>query len=292
MIGAQQSGISRRAILRLAAAAPLAGGAFLLRASEPRITVPPYNTLTDQEEIEFGRKAAAAFDAKLPLLGIGPLDEYVNLMVVKLGRASQRPNMDYQAKVVNVAEVNAFSILGGHMYVNRGLLQFAQSEAELAAVLGHEIGHVAGHHSANKIMLNVRARQLYEVVKKNVLLQNAVIRQVIDKLGGPLAILAMMKYDRDQEFQADMLGFYEMVRCNWNPNGFVQFFDRIRSASGNPDLVRRLLSDHPAPADRAARIREEMRTVRLPARMVENTLSFRAMKLGLSALPPIPAEKK
>src|SRR5690349_21351342 len=216
MIAAPYPTISRRALLRLSAALPLASGFSLLQAKEPQVTVPSYNTLTDEEEISFGRKVAAEFDAKLPLLGNRILDEYVNSMVAKLGRASQRPNMDYQAKVINTAEVNAFSILGGHMYVYRGLLHFIESEAELAAVLGHEIGHVAGHHSANKIMFNVRAKQLYEVVKKNVLLQNQVIRQVIEKLGGPVAILAMMKYQRDYEFQADMLGFYEVLRCSWN----------------------------------------------------------------------------
>ena len=285
------SSFSRRAFLRLSAAFPFAGGAALLQAKEPQIIIPSYNTLTDEEEIAFGRKVAAEFDAKLPLLGNRFLDEYVNGMVAKLGRASQRPNMDYQAKVINTADVNAFSILGGHMYVYRGLLQFIQSEAELAAVLGHEIGHVAGHHSANKIMFNVRAKQLYEVVKKNVLLQNQVIRQVIEKLGGPLAILAMMKYQRDYEFQADMLGFYEVLRCNWNPDGFTEFFDKIAKMTGDSDALRKLLSDHPEPVDRAARIRQEMAAIRLPARMTETSLSFKTMKLGLSALPPLPAKK-
>lgn len=283
--------LSRRVFLRLSAALPLAGAASLLHAKEPQVTIPAYNTLTDEEEIAFGRKVAAEFDAKLPLLGNRILDDYVNTMVAKLGRASQRPNMDYQAKIINTAEVNAFSILGGHMYVYRGLLHFIESEAELAAVLGHEIGHVAGHHSANKIMLNVRAKQLYEVVKKNVLLQNEVIRQVIEKLGGPLAILAMMKYQRDYEFQADMLGFYEVLRCNWNPDGFTEFFDRIRKMTGDPDVLRKLLSDHPPPADRAARIRQEMTEVRMPARMTENSLSFKAMKLALATLPPLPAKR-
>jgi len=292
MTGAGHPTISRRALLRLSAVLPLAGGASLLQAKEPQITVPSFNTLTDEEEISFGRKVAAEFDAKLPLLGNRLLDDYVNNMVAKLGRASQRPNMDYVAKVVNTAEVNAFSILGGHMYVYRGLLHFIQSEAELAAVLGHEIGHVVGHHSANKIMLNVRAKQLYDVVKKNVLLQNEVIRQVIEKLGGPLAILAMMKYQREAEFEADMLGFYEELRCNWNPDGFIEFFDRIGKMTGNPDMLRKLLSDHPPPADRAARIRHEMTEVQMPARLVETSLSFKAMKLGLSALPPLPPEKK
>src|SRR5260370_965362 len=174
----RQFGLSRRSLLRIAATLPVAGGAALLRASEPDIKVPSYNDLTDQEEIEFGRKVGAEIESKVPILNVGPLEEYVNEIVIKLGRASKRPNMDYKAKVINTMQINAFSILGGHMYVYRGLLQFAQNEAELAAVLGHEVGHVAGHHSATKLATQVQAKKLWEQVKHNVLLQNPVIKQI------------------------------------------------------------------------------------------------------------------
>lgn len=279
--------VSRRALLRLAATLPAAGNA-LLHATEPRVTVPSYNTLSDEEEVAFGRKVAVQMESGMPLLRVGPIEDYVDTMVAKLGRASQRPNMDYSARVVNTPVVNAKSILGGHTYVYRGLLQFVHSEAELASVLAHEVGHVAGHHSANNIMMEVRARQLYEIVKKNVRLENNVIAQVIQKLGGPLAVLALMRYQRGEEFQADMLGFYEMVRCNWNPDGMVVLFEHLRKLEGQPDVIKAMLSDHPPAGDRAARIRGEMRTVRLPQRMVADSLSFRAMKAGLAVLPPPP----
>lgn len=283
--------ISRRSLLRLAAALPLAGGFAALEAAEPRITVPPYNTLTDQEEIAFGRKVAVMMEKQMPMLNIGLIDDYVDNMVKKLGRASQRPNMDYSAKVVNTRVVNAKSILGGHTYVYRGLLQFIDSEAELAAVLGHEVGHVVGHHSADNIMLQVQARKLYELVKNNVLLQNNIIQQVIEKLGGPLAVLAMMRYQRSQEFEADMLGFYEMLRCNWDPNMMVHLFQHLETLEGKPTFMKAVLSDHPPSGERAARIRAEMQTVRIPSRVVDNSFEFRAMKLALSALPPPPKEE-
>ncbi len=290
MISRQTRAISRRELLRLAAALPIAGGAAMLQASEPRVTVPVYNKLSDEEEIEFGRKVAAQMDRspRLPLLGFGPIDGYVNNMVQRLGRASQRPNMDYVAKVVNTPSVNAKSILGGHTYVYRGLLQFVQSESELAAVLAHEVGHVAGHHSANNIMIEVRAKQLYEIVKKNVRLQNNVIAQVIEKLGGPLAVLALMHYQRDEEFQADLLGFYEMIRCDWDPRGMVRLFEDFHKLEGQPTFMKAVFSDHPPSAERAARIRSEMATAPLPARMVNDSLAFKAMKAALALLPAPP----
>ncbi len=293
MLSRLTAAISRRELLRFAAALPLSGGPAMLRASEPRVMVPAYNKLSDEEEIEFGRKIAAQMDQspRLPLLGFGPIDGYVNNMVQRLGRASQRPGMDYVAKVVNTPSVNAKSILGGHTYVYRGLLRFVQSESELAAVLAHEVGHVAGHHSANNIMIEVRAKQLYEVVKKNVRLENNVIAQVIQKLGGPLAVLALMHYQRDEEFQADMLGFYEMVRCNWDPHGMVRLFEDFHKLEGKPTLMKAVLSDHPPSAERAGRIRKEIATARLPARMVDDSLAFKGMKAAL-ALLPAPSEAR
>jgi predicted Zn-dependent protease len=282
-----RTGFSRRSLLRLTAALPAVGGAALLQASEPEISVPSYNDLTDRQEIEFGRKAAAEYDAKLPILHIGPLEDYCNSMVVKLGRASKRPNMDYKARVINTMEVNAFSIMGGHLWVYRGLLEFAQNESELAGVLAHEVGHVVGHHCANKLATVLQAKHIWAQVKDNVLLQNPVIQQIIQKLGGPLAMLALLKYERDQEFQADMFGFYELLRTGWDPNGIIHMFERLRDATGgDPDLIRKIQQDHPPLGERVARFRKEMSSVRMPAKTTTDSFSFKAMKLGLKILPP------
>jgi len=240
-----------------------------------------------QDDVEFGRKAAAEYDAKLPILHVGVLEDYCNSMVAKLGRASKRPNMDYKARVVNTMEVNAFSIMGGHLWVYRGLLEFAQNESELAGVLAHEVGHVVGHHCANKLATVLRAKQLWGQVKDNVLLQNPVIKQIIQKLGGPMAMLLLLKYERDQEFQADMFGFYELFRTGWDPNGIIHLFERLRDATGgDPDLIKKIQQDHPPLGERVARFRKEMSSIRMPSNPKTDTLSFKAMKLGLKILPP------
>jgi predicted Zn-dependent protease len=288
-----QIAFSRRSLLRLAAALPLAGGAALLQASEPDINVPKFNDLTDQEEIEFGRKASAELDRNLPILNSALLEKYCNDMTAKLGSKSKRPNMEYKAKVINTMEVNAFSILGGHMYVYRGLLTFAQNEAELAGVLAHEVGHVVGHHSATRLAGQLRAKQLWDQVKHNVLLQNPVIQQIIQKIGGPLALLAMLKYERDQEFQADMFGFYELLRAGWDPNGIIHLFERLRDATGgDPEFMKQIQQDHPPLGERVARFRKEMSSVQMPPKLTTDSISFKLMKQGLKVLPPPVAQKK
>lgn len=269
---------SRRAFFGLAAAAAV-------HAAEPRVSVPSYNTLTDAEEIALGRKFAGQLEKDMPILQIGALDNYVNGIVTELGRKSRRPNLRYVAKVVNTTDVNAVSLAGGHIFVFRGLLETARNESELVGVLAHEVGHVVGRHSANQLMLNFRARQVYEIVKKNIELQNKVIEQIIEKFGGAAVMLAMLKYDREQEFEADLFGFYNMIRAGWDSSGMISFFRRSNLVSAESNWLEDALSTHPNPGERARRLQAEAATLRMPSDLNEDSVSFRAMKVGLRLLP-------
>lgn len=269
---------SRRAFFGLAAAAAV-------RAAEPRVSVPSYNTLTDAEEIALGRKFAGQLEKEMPILQIGALDNYVNGIVTELGRKSRRPNLRYVAKVVNTTDVNAVSLAGGHIFVFRGLLESVRNESELVGVLAHEVGHVVGRHSANQLMLNFRARQVYEIVKKNIELQNKVIEQIIEKFGGAAVMLAMLRYDREQEFEADLFGFYNMIRAGWDSEGMISFFRRSNLAAKESNWLEDALSTHPNPAVRARRLQAEAATLRMPADLSQDSVSFRAMKVGLRLLP-------
>jgi predicted Zn-dependent protease len=124
-------------------------------------------------------------------------------------------------------------------------------------------------------------------VKENVLRNNEVISKVIESLGGPVVLLAQLKYSRKNESEADMLGFYEMMRAGWHPNGLLKFFTRLQQNEKN-SLLDVMLSDHPASADRAEVIRKELTTVNITAPLTEQTLQFRALKAALSILPPAP----
>ena len=269
--------ITRRHLLTLPAT---------LYAAEPKVVIPAYNTLTDAEEIALGRKFSATLEKDLPILSVSALENYVNGIVTELGRTSRRPNIRYVAKVANTVDVNAVSLPGGFIYVYRGLLEMVKSENELAAVLSHEVGHIVGRHSANALMLDFRARQVYEIVKRNLELRNTVIEEIIERLGGPLVVLARLRYGREQEFESDMLGHYNMVRSKWDPAGMVSFFKRLSLTRKDPgDWVDSALSTHPDPAERAQRIQSEIAASRLPSGLTTNTMSFGAMKLGLKLLP-------
>ena len=98
-----------------------------------------------------GRKAAEETDKQLPILDAPLLTAYVNNLGQKLAQVSRRPQIQYSFKIVNTDAVNAFSLPGGYVYVNRGLLDFVANESELAGIMAHEIGHVVAYHSMNDV---------------------------------------------------------------------------------------------------------------------------------------------
>jgi predicted Zn-dependent protease len=260
----------------------------LLQAVEPRIHDEPYNTLTPQEEIALGRKFSAEYEKNVEILHDPTVDAYLNRIIRKLGDASQRPQWPYQAKVVNTSEVNACAIPGGFLYIQRGLLEYVDDENEMVGAMAHEVGHVVARHTTNQLVLNFMARNLYERVKKNVLLDNEVIARVIEALGGPIVLLAELKYSRENESEADMLGFYEMLRAGWHPNGLLKFFTRMEKNERGRTPFDVMLSDHPSSASRAAAIQHELTTVRITAPLVVQSEQFLAMKDMYKHMPPAP----
>jgi beta-barrel assembly-enhancing protease len=264
----------------------------LAYAVEPHIKDQPYNHLTEEEEIALGRKFAAEYEKKVEILKNPSIDAYLNQVVKKLGDVSQRPKWPYHAKVVNSAVVNASAIPGGFLYLQRGLLELVEDENEMVGCLAHEIGHIVARHTTNQLVLMFLARSLIDEVKRNLLLNNDDVARIIEGLGGPVVLLAQMNYSRQNESEADMLGFYEMLRAGWHPNGLLTFFTRLEQTEKGRTSLDIMLSDHPAPADRAEAIRRELASVKVTAPRVEQTVQFRTMKTTLKNLPPVSKAQK
>jgi predicted Zn-dependent protease len=260
-----------------------------LRASEPYPIRMPYNTLSDQDEIELGRIIAADLEKHVQILELPLVDPYLNGIVQSLAKASQRPEMPYTCKLVNTDEINAFSIAGGGIYLNRGLVEFIEKEDQLVATLAHEIGHVVARHSANQIMLSFRARQAYDLVRSNIPEHAKMIEQVIEQMGGVLAMLALLHFSRENELEADMLGFYEMLRAGYQPAGMLDMFQMLGAIEQRPSSVLApLLRDHPPAAERAKAIQHELTEVSVPAGASEDSFQFHAFKLAMTLLPAAP----
>ena len=170
--------------------------------------------------------------------------------------------------------------------MTRGLLDVMRSECQLAGVLAHEVGHVAGRHSTNQLSLIFRAKRFYEIVKKQVLRDRDMVGDVIEKLGGALLLLGQLQYSRANETEADLLGYYNMMRAGWHPKGMLQFFNYLTQKEGDPSTIKTILSTHPKSSDRAETIRQEMLIAEPPSNLVETTQSFTAIRASILRLPP------
>jgi len=209
-----------------AAALSVAPGMLSKRlwADEPIVPDHSRDNMTDEQEIELGKQFGEQYEKEVSIVSNSMIDDYLGGMVRELAARSQRPNMPYYIKLVNTMDVNACSIPGGGVYLNRGLLELLGSEDELAATLAHEIGHVVGRHVVNQMARSFQARQMLKPVLENLNKDNGVVQQIILKLGGAVAMIAMLHFSREDEAQADLLGFYECLRAGWDPHGFVKEF--------------------------------------------------------------------
>ena len=223
-----------------------------------------FNLFSVEQDVEIGRQSAVEAERQLPLLRDRNVDRYLNKIISKLAAKAPGARYPYAIKAVNAAEINAFSLPGGPMYVNRGLVEAARSEAELAGVLAHEMSHVAlrhGTHQASKAYLGQAGLGILGgLLGKN----GNNTAQIVNAVGGLGLNAVFLKFSRDAEYQADQLGAEIMAGAGYNPVAMASFFELLRGEQGrDPGKVERFFSSHPPPADREARIREQAGSLRL-----------------------------
>jgi predicted Zn-dependent protease len=179
------------------------------------------------------------------------LQAYVNDVGQKLARVSHRPELKYEFNVVNSSELNAYALPGGKISITRGLLSRMDNEAQLASVLGHEIGHVTARHVANALTRQLTT-QIVLAAASTYMKEKEIKHREYYSLAGLLATKFMMlKFSRSQESQADDLGIQYMAKLNYNTEGFVQMLEILQSAqSREPTVVEGWMSSHPLTRDR------------------------------------------
>ena len=203
--------------------------------------------ISEAQEIELGRENDKQVQASIGLYDDADLQAYVQRVGAKLATDSERPNLPWTFRVVDDASVNAFALPGGFIYVTRGILTHLNSEAELAAVLGHEIGHVTARHSVNQIS----KQQLAGLGLSLAMILSPAARPYGDLAQTGLGIL-FLKYSRDDERQADDLGFRYLVNEGYDPRPMAELFSTLETISqvSNAGRLPNWLATHPDPASR------------------------------------------
>ena len=249
--------LSRRDFLWLMAAA---GGSIVLPTTLSGCSVDPVTGektlvgLSEAQEKSLDKsQSPQQFSADLGAVQDASLNRYVQNVGQGLWSQSHRPAMPYSARVLNANYVNAYTFPGGSMGVTRGIMLEMQNEDELAALLGHEIGHVNARHAAERA-----GRELVA----NVALTAAVVAAsssekgqqylpVLQPLGQVGASALLAKYSRDNEREADSLGLDYMVKAGYNPDGMSGLMNLLRNgAQHKPNLLETMFSSHPMSEER------------------------------------------
>jgi len=284
-------GLTRRRFLQLTTMSAVAVAAGC--ATNPVTGRSQLMLVSEQDEIQIDRQyAPLQFSTDYGPTQDRTLNAYVNGIGKNLASSSHRPHMPYSFRVVNANYVNAYAFPGGSIACTRGILLTLENEAELAALLGHEIGHVNARHTAEQMSKS----QLSSMVVSGLSIladRAAGMGQVASTLGGLSAGAFLARYSRDNERQADALGMEYMVKSGYSPGGMVGLMDMLNEKNkSRPSAIELMFATHPMSDERYRNAVQSAATTyassrNLPLnreRYMDNTASLRAIKGAIEAM--------
>jgi predicted Zn-dependent protease len=239
------------------------------------------NWYTLERQIAMGKSLAAQVESTSKLITDPEVTEYINRIGQNLVRNSDSL-VPFTIKVVESDDINAFALPGGFFYVDSGLIQAADSEAELAGVMAHEIAHVAACHVARQ---NTRG-QLMNLASIPMMMIGGPIGYAGYEaltLGGPLTFL---KFSRSFESEADFLGVQYMYKAGYDPQAFTSFFEKVKQMEKRKEnVVAKAFETHPQTPDRIEKTQKEINTLLPPETEYKvDTSEFQDVKLRLDQL--------
>ena len=215
---------------------------------------PGFNLFSPQQDVQLGRERAEVVDRTYPILADPQVLRYVSDLGRQLASLAPGDNPAYlwTFKVINSSDIDAFALPGGYIYLDRGAIEAAESEAQLAGVIAHESGHVVmrhGTHQASELLLARAPLALLE----SVLGRSGSLTGQLTALGLDLGVNSiLLKNSRDAEIQADAVGADILYRAGYDPHALAEFFEIV--AKKYPQRTVQFFSDHPDPGDRAKKI--------------------------------------
>ena len=212
------------------------------------------NFYSMEREIGLGKEMAQETERQAKMVDDSAVTEYVTRLIQTVVNNSDA-KAPFSIKVVDCDEVNAFALPGGFMFVNTGLIMRADNEAELAGVLAHEIAHVAARHATRQATRG----QLVNYGTIPLIFMGGWAGYAVRQAVGLAVPLGFLKFSRNMEAEADLLGLQYMYKAGYDPTEFVNFFERIETLEKKqPGAVSRLFSSHPMTGDR---IRAAQKTI-------------------------------
>ncbi len=252
--------------------------------------VEPKNKYKTQDDVKLGNEAAAEVERTMPILNDYRNTEYLSSVGDRLVRAIpsqfQHAEFNYRFKIVNASDINAFALPGGPMFVNRGMIEAAKNEGEMAGVMAHELSHVALRHGTAQATKQGSAKSQLGTI--GLILGGAILGgQTGAQLGMLGAQAWQTKYSRDYEKQADILGAQIMATAGYDPRDLANMFvtiERQSGGGGGPEW----LSSHPNPGNRYQYINQEAQMLRVSNNPIKSTGGFERIQADMRRLPAAP----
>ena len=243
---------------------------------------PGWNMFSPEEDVEMGRQVSREAERELAIIDDFELDSYLNRLGHRLSDQAPGADYPYQFKLVNDKTINAFALPGGFIYINRGIIDAADREAELAGVIGHEIGHVALRHGTNQASKAYLAQAPLAILGG--VFGGGGVASVLTQLGiGFTANSVFMKFSRDAERQADLLGAQILFDAGYDPTGMTEFFEKLAADGGGG---AEFFNSHPNPGNRVRDVGEEIDRLGRSSRGYRDSFSdFRRVKARLADIP-------
>jgi predicted Zn-dependent protease len=230
---------------------------------------PELTLMTVEQEKQLGAEEAKKVEQEMGLLNDPALTDYLNVLGQRLAKESPRQDVSHHFYVADMPEPNAFALPGGYVYVTRGLLALANSEAELAGVVGHEIGHVAARHTVQKVSKQGPFAVVFGIASGLTGIISPLVGNIIGGVGNLAQGLVFSPYSRSQETEADEIGQEMAAKAGWDPAGLTAFLSTLeREETLQREGPRRssFFDSHPATPDRVKNTTKHAKGLKQAAR--------------------------
>jgi len=234
-----------------------------------------------EKEIALGKQMAQEVERQSRIVTDPVVSEYVNRIGQNLVRNSDA-KVPFTIKVIDSEEINAFALPGGFFFVNTGIVLNADNEAEMAGVMGHEIGHVAARHGTRQ----ASKAEIANYARIGLIFVGGPIGYAAYQASGLAVPLSFLKFSRNMESEADLLGLEYMYKAGYDPTAFVDFFEKIQSLEKRkPGTMSKIFSSHPPTEERIKVAQENIqRYLKQRPEYVLNTSEFNDVKSRIIAM--------
>jgi Zn-dependent protease with chaperone function len=248
---------------------------------------PPWNMFSPQTDIQVGKQAAEEMKKQLPLCNDPKVDQYLTQLGMRLVARLPKTSVQYpwEFHCVNDKAVNAFALPGGYVFVNRGTIEAADTEAQLAGVMAHELSHVVLRHGTSQASKAQLAQGAAGIVGGlfGGSAGGALLSEGVSLGTGTI----LLRYSRSAETQADVLGTQTVYDAGYDPRGMAQFFEKLQAESKGKNPPQ-FLSDHPNPGNRLERVNQEIDKLGgAPSYAKRDSSEFQAVKREVLQLPVV-----